>query len=208
MNKILIGVISIVITLLVLAISIIINIRLLQEHVWKDESVKAIEIAILQPQLFKIPDDYHKRIIELYNVYKTVNTVNLPQFNEFGNTIFEVKNNSILRALKLIGDSTTRDFRAYKLYTPGGTSHAISAYALGLENYSNDEIITYINNMTKIMEAIPKNLPDKKVLTKESINSITYYVDYARIVYDTDKKIESIDNDRTKFIGKRYIGKF
>lgn len=207
MNKILIAIISIVITLLILIISIVINIRLLQEYVWKDNSIKAIEIVISLPQLFKIPDDYHKRISELYSIYKNTTTVNFEQYKEYGNTIFEIKNNCILRALKLIGESTTKDFRAYKLYTPGGLSHGISAYAIGLENYSNDEVTTYINNMTKIMEAIPKNLPDKKVLTKEAINSITYYADYARIVYDTDKKIESIDENRTKFLGKRYIDK-
>lgn len=191
----------------VLSISICINIFIYNKYVDIDENAKLVEIILNQPDTLNLPEDNVRHIKSLFTIYNDVTQDNYKTYSDYGNSVFAIKGNCILRALKLINNGSTRDFRAYKLYTPGGLSHGLLTYATGMEKYSNDEVEIYIHNLTKIMEAIPKNIPDKSILTKESINSITYYADYARIVYDIDMKIEKIDNDRSKYIGKRYIDK-
>lgn len=191
----------------ILGSSIFLNIKLLKEFIWKDDSIKAIEIVLKQPNLFKIPADYQKGIEHLYSVYSRVNEENKKQYEEYGSTVFEIKNICITKALGLIGNSITKDFRAYKLYHIGGTSHGFLTYAVGMEKYTTDEINIYLNSMDKIIEAIPKNIPEKEIMLKNPINSITYYADYAKIIYNSDKRIEQIDANSQRFIGRRYIDK-
>lgn len=208
MNKLLIAVTAISLFFILLGASIFLNIKLLLENNWKDDSVKAIEIVVKQPVLFKIPPDYQKEIEYLYSIYKTINKENYSKFSEFGSTIFEIKNACITRALNLIGNSITKDFRGYKLYNIGGDTHGFLTYAIGMEKYTTDEVNLYINNMDKIIAAIPKNIPSKDSLIKTPINSITYYADYAKIIYNADLKIEQIEANNQRFIGKKYVDKF
>ena len=76
-----------------------------------------------------------------------------------------------------------------------------------MEKYSTDDIESYLSSMSKIVEAIPKNIPEKDILIKNPINQITYYADYAQIIYDTDMKINQINANERKFLGKKFINK-
>ena len=87
-------------------------------------------------------------------------------------------------------------------------NNSIRVTLFNLEKYNKDEITTYSNNIKYILKAIPDNIPDQDILSKNPINSITYYVDYAKIIYDFDKKVEYIDNKFYKNLGRRYINQF
>ena len=196
----------IVIYLLFLGSSLFINFKLIKD-VWKDESIKVIEVVLKNPNIFKIPADCINKINELYLVYKNVDEENKTQYEEYGKTVLEIKYETLKGALDLISQTSTKDFRTYKLYHIGGSSHGFITYAIGMEKYSTDDIESYLSSMDKIVEAIPKNIPEKDILIKNPINQITYYADYAQIIYDTDMKINQINANERKFLGKKYINK-
>lgn len=172
-----------------------------------DDRIQAIESVTKVPSIFKLPDDYTKRIKELYVIYKTIKEENKDLYKEFGSTVDEIKNECIAQAVALIGSSSTKDFRARKVFTVGGLSHGLSAYVIDTEKMNDDEVTTYVRNITKILEAVPRNLPDKDTLTSKNIINITYYADYARIVYDIDRQIDRINHDETNYYGLRFEDK-
>jgi len=206
MKTLLYNTLSTIIIISIFIISLVVNCLLVYDKWFEDERLNTIELVIKNPKFFKIPEDSHKAIKKYYADYSKITADNVSTF-DYGSSVLVAKNECLSRALSLIGNTLTQDFRAYKPLTIGGLSHGILAYAVGMEKYTNDEIEIYMNNLLKITNAIPRNLPDKNTLVKRPINSILYYVDYAKIIYDIDKRIDIINHDEQTYYGKRFEDK-
>lgn len=206
--KLVIVIVSILFFFTTFIISMTFNFKYFYNN-WKDDRIQAIEAVIKNPKLFKIPESVDKSIRELYSTYLKINKDNISEYAKLGSSVDIAKNACLTQALSLIGNSLTQDYRAYKLFSIGGLSHGLLGYAVDMESYSKEEVNTYMNNLTKLTEAIPRNLPDKDILTTRPIHSITYYADYARIVYDIDKQIDRIDHDEDSPLnyGKHFADK-
>lgn len=197
--------VSTVFILTIFSISVYFNLIYYRDYALKDDRVQAVEVILKNPALFKIPVESLKVIDKYYTDYKNIKEENLSTYKDYGISVSMVKNECLTRALGLVGNSLTQDFRAYRLFTIGGLSHGILAYAVDMERNSNAEVEIYMNNIRKIMDAVPKNLPHKDILIKKPINTIEYYVDYAKIIYDIDKQIDSINHETgTTYYGKRF----
>jgi len=70
------------------------------------------------------------------------------------------------------------------------------------EEFTKEQELRYTENMRRIIQAIPKNIPTVETLSRVEIDEVVFYKDFAKIRWYKDLVIEDFEKDNIPYKGQ------
>lgn len=172
----------------------------------RDDRITIAKMIIKYPRIFPVSKDTRAAVLNQYERCRSMNETNFVGFKYADNyeSSKEVCVDNILKPFinSLERSTMLTSISGQTILMIGNPSNSFLANATGMEGLTDTEASRYLNNIRLILEALPKNLPDKKVLSAFSIVDVKFYDRFARITYEEDRLADGLKKKNEPYRGQ------
>jgi hypothetical protein len=170
-----------------------------------DDRRKIIRLVVKHPDIFRYAEIRRNFMVKTLKTCDDLNESNFKKY-DFGDTLLSSKNGCIDKVIHtirqgVVNTSTLDTNTGYASLYIGNTSNSFQINSVG-EELKGAEAQTYMNNIEKLLRAIPKNVPDKATLKVLNIASVAYFDDFANIKYVKDYQAEKLAEEGIPYRGQ------
>lgn len=173
----------------------------------KPSNLDILEMVYERPDIFQLTKSTRSIIKRSINDYKKMSESNFKSF-EYGRTLTMAKRNCLekgIDAIKYYTKSATdaNSYAGHGILRFGNTTNSVTFKVVNTSGMSKKSMDIYTRNLNMLAKAIPINVPNKKVLSTYSIDSVKYLDDYAQIEFIEDARMDDLYKK-----GQVYRGQF
>lgn len=163
-------------------------------------------MVLNHPKVFPFSNLRIKTIKDLLKTCNGINNNNYTKF-DFGTTVAATKEGCMNKTLSYITNGIQNGVSAESsidntVLHIGDSSNGFLAQVIRGHELSDKENELYIKNIQKLINAIPKNIPDKNILKKWKIINVNYLDTYAKIEFLQDAEMKALAKEGTLYRGQ------